>query len=358
VGQMTEAFQLNLTALSLLALVVGMFLIYNTVMFSVVQRRAVIGTLRLLGATGARSSPSCSSRRRPPPRWARSSASGLGWLLGQGAVRLVTQTINDLYYVLSVTGAPLTALHCREGRCPRLGRASSPRWPPPSRPRASSPSRPCAAAPSRTRARRLIPKWRPRAPLSQRSAASSFSSRAARSSPASPACSPSSSASRCWPRSPRSSPWPSPPRSPGGWPARSAGSPRGRSRARSAAPASAVAALSVAIAVTIGVGLMIQSFRSTVGNWLDLTLAGRRLRGRALRRRRAELPTLSPDVLPKMEAIPGVAWVETFRSVARVEPPRRVNLAVADPRRPARHAPLSLGRGRPARCGTRRRRVA
>ncbi|MCG6923711.1 MAG: ABC transporter permease, partial [Acidobacteria bacterium] len=51
-GQLTDAFELNLTALSLLALVVGMFLIYNTVMFSVVQRRAVIGTLRLLGATG------------------------------------------------------------------------------------------------------------------------------------------------------------------------------------------------------------------------------------------------------------------------------------------------------------------
>jgi len=34
----------------------------------------------------------------------------------------------------------------------------------------------------------------------------------------------------------------------------------------------AVAALAVAVAVTIGVGLMIQSFRSTVGNWLDLTL--------------------------------------------------------------------------------------
>ncbi|MEP7293360.1 MAG: ABC transporter permease, partial [Chloroflexota bacterium] len=39
-GQMTAAFELNLQALSLLALVVGVFLIYNTVSFSVVQRRA------------------------------------------------------------------------------------------------------------------------------------------------------------------------------------------------------------------------------------------------------------------------------------------------------------------------------
>ena len=39
VEQMTAAFRVNLTALSLLALVVGMFLIYNTITFSVVQRR-------------------------------------------------------------------------------------------------------------------------------------------------------------------------------------------------------------------------------------------------------------------------------------------------------------------------------
>jgi putative ABC transport system permease protein len=51
VNEMTAAFNLNLTALSLLALVVGLFLIYNTVTFSVVQRRPVLGTLRSLGMT-------------------------------------------------------------------------------------------------------------------------------------------------------------------------------------------------------------------------------------------------------------------------------------------------------------------
>ena len=49
--QMTRAFRLNLTMLSLLALLVGVFLIYNTMTFSVVQRRALFGTLRALGAT-------------------------------------------------------------------------------------------------------------------------------------------------------------------------------------------------------------------------------------------------------------------------------------------------------------------
>ena len=53
-AQMIRAFQWNLTALSLLALVVGMFLIYKTMTFSVVQRRPLIGSLRALGVTRAR----------------------------------------------------------------------------------------------------------------------------------------------------------------------------------------------------------------------------------------------------------------------------------------------------------------
>ena len=51
IGEMTAAFQVNLTALSLLALVVGVFLIYNTMAFSVLQRRELLASLRVLGAT-------------------------------------------------------------------------------------------------------------------------------------------------------------------------------------------------------------------------------------------------------------------------------------------------------------------
>src|SRR5436305_14223048 len=47
--EMTRAFRLNLTALSLLALVCGAFLIYNTMTFSVVPRPQWIGKLRALG---------------------------------------------------------------------------------------------------------------------------------------------------------------------------------------------------------------------------------------------------------------------------------------------------------------------
>ena len=48
---MLAAFHTNLTALSWIALIVGLFLVYNTVTISVVARRQEIGTLRALGLT-------------------------------------------------------------------------------------------------------------------------------------------------------------------------------------------------------------------------------------------------------------------------------------------------------------------
>ncbi len=51
IRRMLRSFQLNLAALSYIAMLVGMYLIYNTVAISVVQRRPEIGTLRALGVT-------------------------------------------------------------------------------------------------------------------------------------------------------------------------------------------------------------------------------------------------------------------------------------------------------------------
>ena len=105
--RMTRAFRLNLTALSLLALVVGMFLIYNTMTFSVVRRRRLIGMLRALGV----------SRRQIFAMilgealiiGVAGTVIGLvcGTLLGAELTRLVTRTINDLYFVLEVRRVPL-----------------------------------------------------------------------------------------------------------------------------------------------------------------------------------------------------------------------------------------------------------
>ena len=106
-AQMTAAFHTNLTALSLLALLVGMFLIYNTMTFSVVQRRPLFGMLRCLGVT--RQEIFTLVLVEALVIGAAASAAGVaaGVLLGQGVVRLVTRTINDLFFVVSVRGAPL-----------------------------------------------------------------------------------------------------------------------------------------------------------------------------------------------------------------------------------------------------------
>ena len=102
VQQMTAAFKLNLTALSLLALVVGMFLIYNTVTFSVVQRRSLFGILRCLGTTPQQLFTLILGEAVALSIIGSIIGLGLGILLGRGIVGLITQSINDFYFVTSV----------------------------------------------------------------------------------------------------------------------------------------------------------------------------------------------------------------------------------------------------------------
>jgi putative ABC transport system permease protein len=51
IEKMVSSFHLNLTALSFISIIVGMFLIYNAMSISVIQRRREIGILRSLGVT-------------------------------------------------------------------------------------------------------------------------------------------------------------------------------------------------------------------------------------------------------------------------------------------------------------------
>jgi putative ABC transport system permease protein len=112
---MSAAFGLNLTALSLLALVVGMFLIYNTVTFSVVQRRRVIGSLRSLGMTRREVYTMILLEAVLLGLIGTLGGLGLGILLGRGAVQLVTRTINDLFFVVSVREIEIPAITLVKG---------------------------------------------------------------------------------------------------------------------------------------------------------------------------------------------------------------------------------------------------
>jgi putative ABC transport system permease protein len=115
VNAMTAAFRVNLTALSLLALLVGIFLIYNTMTFSVIQRRAMFGTLRSLGYTREQVFGMVLGEAALVGTLGAGIGLGLGVLLGQGAVQMVTQTINDLFFVVSVRGVQIPASSLLKG---------------------------------------------------------------------------------------------------------------------------------------------------------------------------------------------------------------------------------------------------
>jgi putative ABC transport system permease protein len=109
IKEMTAAFRINLTALGLLALMVGLFLIYNTMTFSVVQRRPLFGTLRCLGVTRREVFALVLGEALIVGTVGAGLGLVLGVAMGQGAVRMVTQTINDLYFVVTVRGIQIPA---------------------------------------------------------------------------------------------------------------------------------------------------------------------------------------------------------------------------------------------------------
>ena len=104
---MTAAFTTNLRAMSLLALLVGLFLIYSAVSFAVVQRRRTLGVLRALGATRAQVLGVVLTEASVLGMLGAFLGVGAGLLIGRGLVMLVGRTINDLYFVVSVNSVKL-----------------------------------------------------------------------------------------------------------------------------------------------------------------------------------------------------------------------------------------------------------
>ena len=112
VQEMTAAFRVNLMALSLLAMVVALFLIYNTMTFSVLQRRSLFGTLRCLGVTRREIFILVVLEALGVGAIGAILGTLLGILMGRGTVSLVTQTINDLFFVSTVrdVAIPISSL--------------------------------------------------------------------------------------------------------------------------------------------------------------------------------------------------------------------------------------------------------
>ncbi|MCY3780648.1 MAG: FtsX-like permease family protein, partial [Chloroflexi bacterium] len=113
--QMIAAFELNLQAMSLLALVVGLFLIYNTVNFSVLQRRGVIGIMRSLGTTRGQIFRFILLEAFILGLVGTILGLALGVIFGRGTVGLVSQTISDLYFSVNVQRISIPPLSLLKG---------------------------------------------------------------------------------------------------------------------------------------------------------------------------------------------------------------------------------------------------
>ncbi|HFD12169.1 MAG TPA: ABC transporter permease, partial [Crenotrichaceae bacterium] len=95
--QMTAAFRTNLTAMSLLAMLVGCFLVYNTMTFSVLQRRQQFAIERMLGITGQQIFMQMLTEALLLAVLGGVSGIVLGIVLSKYLLSLVTRTIHDVY---------------------------------------------------------------------------------------------------------------------------------------------------------------------------------------------------------------------------------------------------------------------
>ena len=111
--KMLSAFRWNLRVLSYIAVLVGAFLIYNTISVSVVRRRAQIGTVRALGASRNAVLLAFLTEAATYGSLGSILAIPLGRLMASGAVRLLSATVDALYIssrpgAMTLTFASLT----------------------------------------------------------------------------------------------------------------------------------------------------------------------------------------------------------------------------------------------------------
>ena len=352
-AQLTSAFELNLTALSLLALVVGMFLIYNTMIFSVVQRRRTLGTLRALGVTDLQVFGLITFEALIIGGIGSVFGLLLGYALGHGAVRLVSQTINDLYFVVRVQEVVFTSSMLVKGFLIGIGASVL---------AAAIPAFEAARVPPVTVLRRskleegfreLIPQLRNAGIMLIVLSLLIL---------------------QLFPNLLPASfgalfliilgitlmvPW-------GvlllmgflAKPLKAIMGLYGRFAARRVVAALsrtsvAIAALMISLSVTIGVSIMISSFRSTIENWLEVTLRADLYISAPAPGGTRPNASLSPDLAKTLAPIEGVETVETFHAVLVDSPLGEVQLSVADSKRERDRAVYRFAGGSPSQVWAR-----
>ena len=112
---MSDAFMTNLMAMSLLALLVGVFLIYNSVAFAVLQRRDLIGVLRALGVTRSQTFSLILTEAALIGVVGAASGVVAGIWLGEKLLVLVARTVSDHYFVVNVTNVAVSSFSISKG---------------------------------------------------------------------------------------------------------------------------------------------------------------------------------------------------------------------------------------------------
>jgi putative ABC transport system permease protein len=303
---MSRAFMTNLMAMSLLALLVGIFLIFNSVSFSVLQRRGLIAVLRALGVTRSRLFLMLLTEAAVLGLAAGIVGVALGIFLGEQLLHLVSRSINDLYFRVSVTEVSVDMFSIAKGLIAGVGAALV-----------------AAAAPAIE-----ATTYEPRLAMAR----SSLERRTGRSLPYIALAGSATilfsvvlllvsgrnlvagltavfllilGFASCVPLAVR---WASKVLSPaaqsaGGTTMRMAVSGIGASLSRTAI---AIVALAIAISATIGVSVMVDSFRGSVQAWLEQTLQADVYAG-------VQRGELQPDLIEDLQNIQGVAAVSTSR---------------------------------------------
>ncbi|ABC81812.1 FtsX-like permease family protein [Anaeromyxobacter dehalogenans] len=308
-GGLLSAFRLNLTALSLVSVLVGGFLVYASVRASLARRREELGLLRAVGATRAQVLGLVLGEAALLGILGTAAGVPLGWLAARANVGAVSGTVRNLYLLEGIDRVALTpglvALGAATGLAGALAGAL---WPALDAARADPRALLASIAVEEgagARAGRLLAAGLAAlaaglavyALAGQRVAAAGFA----------PAVGILVAVPLATPALLRGMGRAGLPHRLGiAYGLRSLGG-------RLSASASAAGALAVAVAMLAGVTVMVGSFRDTVERWLDATLrADVYVTTPSWRRARSEA-TLAPEVLAALRACPGVRSVDVLR---------------------------------------------
>jgi putative ABC transport system permease protein len=315
VGKMLAGFELNLQAMSLISLLVGMFLIYNTIEASVIRRRPEIGILRSLGVTRAEIRALFLGEAAVLGALGIAIGLAAGYLLARALVGTVAETISSLYVLVNVQQVVVAPWIWASAVLLGCGSVLAAAWLPARAAAALNPVETLHHGARIEKAVRLSRGWSLGAALSLLLAIV-FSILALRTGPAwlgfgaaffvlagfslvAPEITSRFSRALKALIYRRVEP-------------RLAAQNLGRTLLRNSVT---IASLAAAVAMTVGIAVMVFSFRQTVADWINQTLIADLFIGPAANEIAGPTSFVPPDAIDYLRKNPAVAEVDTYRGV-------------------------------------------